>query len=113
MNEAVLRFQKMIESNPANHLARFSLAKALFDAGQFAEARGHLRQALDQKPDWMLVQILLGKCDLALGDRAAARTAFERGLRLAVEQNHEGPQAELEGLLAELGPGSPGAVKPA
>jgi predicted Zn-dependent protease len=108
MNEAVQRFQKMLEANPGNHLARFSLAKALFDAGQFAEARAHLRQALDRKPDWMLVQILLGKCDLALGDRESARAAFERGLRLAVEQHHEGPQAELEGLLAELGPASPG-----
>ena len=33
--------------------------------------------ALARKPDWMAVQILLGKCDLSLGNRDAARTAFD------------------------------------
>jgi hypothetical protein len=50
----------------------------------------------------MVVQILLGKCDLEAGNRAGARQAFERALALAVSQHHEGPQAELEGLLADL-----------
>ncbi|HAM70147.1 MAG TPA: molecular chaperone DnaJ [Verrucomicrobiales bacterium] len=102
MSESVERFQKMLEQNPGNNLARFSLGKALFDAGRFAEAKGHLVEALARKPDWMLVQILIGKCELALGDRAAARASFRRGLELAVAQHHEGPQAEMESALADL-----------
>ena len=65
-------------------------------------AKTHLAAALASKPDWMVVQILLGKCDLALGDRAAAVAAFTRARDLAVAQNHEGPLAELEQLLSEL-----------
>lgn len=92
----------MVAQFPENELARFSLGKALFDQGDFAGARAHLVHALTKKPDWMAVQILVGKCDLELGERAAAVTAFERARDLAVAQHHEGPLAEVEGLLADL-----------
>lgn len=93
----------MVEKFPNNEMARFSLGKALFDAGQFAEARGQFVAALGRKPDWMVVQILIGKCDLQAGDRAGAKLAFERALQLAIDQNHEGPREEMEQMLAELG----------
>ena len=96
------RFQRMVAQNPQNGLARFSLGKALFDAGQFAAAREHLTLALATKPDWMVVQILLGKCDLALGNPTAAKAALQRALALAIAQHHDGPQTELEELLEEL-----------
>lgn len=99
---AIERFQRMLAQNPQNGLARFSLGKAHFDAGQFAAAREHLALALASKPDWMVVQILLGKCDLALGNPAAAKAALQRALALALAQHHDGPQTELEALLAEL-----------
>ena len=102
MNEVIARHSKMVEQFPQNELARFSLGKALFDAGDFERAKEHFKVALAKKPDWMVVQILIGKCDLALGDKAAAKTAFENALRLAIEQHHEGPQAEMEQALAEL-----------
>lgn len=92
----------MLEKNPKNELARFSLAKAWFDAGRFNEAKPHFEQALQAKPDWMMAQILLGKCWLELGDKSQARQAFERGLKMAIDQHHEGPQAEMEALLSEL-----------
>ncbi len=53
---------------------------------------------------WMAVQILVGKCDLELGDPAAARAAFERARDLALAQHHEGPLAEVEDLLDGLHP---------
>ncbi|GDY19943.1 hypothetical protein LBMAG56_12880 [Verrucomicrobiota bacterium] len=99
---AVERFRRMVAQSPQNGLARFSLGKALCDAGQWSDAREHLVAALATKPDWMVVQILLGKCDLALGDKPAAKAAFQRALELAIAQHHDGPQAELEVLLAEM-----------
>lgn len=102
MNDAIARHQKMVEQFPQNELARFSLGKALYDAQQFAPAREHFNVAFAKKPDWMVVQILIGKCDLALGDKVAARTAFQRALQLAIDQHHEGPQMEMEQALAEM-----------
>ena len=101
-DDPIGRFQHMLEQNPANGLARFSLAKALFDAQRPGDALLHFQIALEKKPDWMLAHILLGKCHLQLGAGQAARKAFERGLQLAMEQNHQEPQAEMEALLAEI-----------
>jgi predicted Zn-dependent protease len=102
MNEAIARHKKLLEQYPNNELARFSLGKAYFDAGQISEAKEQLNLAIAKKPDWMVVQILIGKCELALGNKPAARTSFERAKQLAIEQNHEGPLAEMEQMLAEL-----------
>jgi Flp pilus assembly protein TadD len=102
MTDSLARQRQMVEQFPDNELARFSLGKGLFDQSNFQEARDHLEKALLKRPDWMVVQILIGKCALELGDRAAGRVAFERALALAIKQHHEGPQNELEFLLSEL-----------
>ncbi len=103
MNETISRYEKMVEQFPQNELARFSLGKALFDAGDFARAKEQLAVALSRKPDWMVVQILIGKCELAQSDKDAAKLSFQRALQLAIDQHHEGPQAEMEQALADLG----------
>ena len=102
MNDTIARHEKMLAQFPQNELARFSLGKALFDTGEFSQAVEHLAAALAKKPDWMVVQILIGKCELATGDKTGAKASFERALQLAVAQHHEGPQAEMEQALAEL-----------
>ena len=102
MNEIIQRYEAMVAQFPQNELARFSLGKALFDANEVQRAKEHLQVALDRKPDWMVVQILIGKCELALGNKPAAKLAFEKALQLAIEQHHEGPQMEMEQALAEL-----------
>jgi Flp pilus assembly protein TadD len=102
MNGLIARHRKLVMQHPRNEVARFSLGKALFDAGQFAEARDQLQVALEKKPDWMAVQILVGKCEQSLGNREAARSAFLRARDLAREQNHEGPLAEMEELLGQI-----------
>ncbi|HMJ89296.1 MAG TPA: hypothetical protein VK530_05745 [Candidatus Acidoferrum sp.] len=40
--------------------------------------------------------------ELALGNKACAKAAFEKALQLAIDQNHEGPQMEMEEALGEL-----------
>jgi len=102
MNDIIKRHEQMVAQFPQNELARFSLGKALFDASDFTRAKEHLQIALDKKPDWMTVQILLGKCDLSLGNKAAAKAAFEKALKLAIDQHHEGPEREMEQAIAEL-----------
>ena len=101
-NDSVARWQKLVAQQPNNELARFSLGKVFFDLGEFTAAKEQFQIALGKKPDWMVAQILIGKCEQALGDKAAAKTAFERARELAIAQHHEGPQMELEELLREL-----------
>ncbi len=102
MNEIVEQHRRLVAQHPENELARFSLGKALFDAGEFAPAREHFAFALGRKPDWMAAQSLLGRCELALGNRAGARQALERGRELALRQRHQGPLEETQKLLEAL-----------
>lgn len=103
VHPSLVRPLQMVADHPLNELARFSLGKAHYNLGDFVRAREQLVIALEKKPDWMVVQILIGRCDLSLGDKASARAAFERARRLAIEQNHEGPLAEMDQAIGELG----------
>ena len=103
MNDAIARHLIMLEQNPDNELTRFSLGKALFDEGDYAAAQKQLAQALASKPDWMVVQILLARCELNLGNKAAARPALERAKELAIKQGHVGPLAQVEELIKQAG----------
>ncbi|HLS28264.1 MAG TPA: CDC27 family protein [Opitutales bacterium] len=94
-------FKKMVAQAPENRLFRFSLGQALFDENSPAEAAEHLEFCCDQKEDWMMPRILLGKAYLQLGKKEEAREILQAALQLAIEQNHEGPEAEVRALLED------------
>jgi predicted Zn-dependent protease len=100
MDDPIARQRELVARHPGSELARFSLAKALVDRGQHAEAREHLEFCVGRKPDWMVAWILRGRCDQALGNLAVAKEAFSTARELAITQNHDGPLAELEAILA-------------
>lgn len=81
---------------------RFSLGQALCDEGRPAEAIVHLRACVKEKSDWMLAQILLGKSLIATNQAEEAKPVLETALHLAIEQQHETPEAEVRALLKEL-----------
>jgi predicted Zn-dependent protease len=89
----------LVARQPNNDLFRFSLAQALLQAGRAADAEPHLRTCVAAKADWMIPRIALGKLLLAAGRPAEARPILEDALRLAIEQHHDDPAAELRDLL--------------
>jgi Flp pilus assembly protein TadD len=101
-DERITRYESKVAENPENELARFSLGKALFDAGRYAEAETHLKAALGKREDWMVVVILLAQCAEQRADKDEARSLFTKALELAVTQHHEGPEAEIRASLAAL-----------
>lgn len=101
-DERIARFEAKVIENPDNELHRFSLGKALFDAGRFTEAQRHLEAALGKRKDWMVVVMLLAQCALRRDDRAAARSLYEQALQLAIDQHHESPEAEIRAALESL-----------
>ncbi len=97
------QFAALVEQQPTNVLFRFSLAQALLAEGRPADAVEHLTLCADNKPDWMMPRILLGKTLLGLGRRDEAKPWLEAALRLALAQDHEDPAKEMQALLAEIG----------
>lgn len=102
MNDRIEHYQNLLKQFPDNEMARFSLGKAYFDDNKFVEAQVELEKALAKRGDWMVVQILIGKCQLSLGNKEAAIESFKKAKQLAIDQNHEGPLAEMSDLLADL-----------
>lgn len=98
-----VQFQKLVDQFPDNELHRFSLAQALVAEGRGADALPHFSACCAKKPDWMMPRIALGKVLLALGHRVEAKPVLQEALQLAIDQEHETPEAELRGLLADLG----------
>ncbi len=96
------QFRRKTEENPGNPLFRFSLGQALFEAGDFAEAEGHLQRCLESRPDWMVALLLRGRCLMELKRKAEAEEALRLALQAAREQNHEDPEQEALALLAQL-----------
>jgi predicted Zn-dependent protease len=98
----VEQFRTLVEQQPDNEMFRFSLAQALVADGRGEEAVPHYAACVAKKTDWMMARILLGKLLVQLGRRTDAKPLLEEALRLAVDQNHEDPERELRGLLADL-----------
>jgi Flp pilus assembly protein TadD len=99
----ITKYEMLLKSRPDDELLRFSLGKALLDAGRVDDAERELRAALAAKEDWMIVTMLLAKIAGQKGDTAAAKDLWERGLKLAIDQDHEGPEEECRAELAKLG----------
>ena len=102
MSARVEQFQSLFTASPDNELFHFSLAQALIDAGRDSEAIPHLEFCTGKKDDWMMPRIMLGKILLASGETARARPLLEDALKLAIDQDHEDPAAELQDLLAGI-----------
>lgn len=100
--DRIAHFSSLVAGQPANPLFRFSLAQALDAADRHAEAAEHYRVCCAARADWMMPRILLGKLLVRAGDRPGAKPVLEEALRLAVDQNHEEPEAELRALLDGL-----------
>jgi predicted Zn-dependent protease len=96
------KFKGLVEKNPGNELFRFSLAQALIQENRFTEAEPHLRVCIEKKPDWMMAHIALGKTLLELGRPEEALPTLKDAHRLAIEQEHEEPEAELSALLNQM-----------
>ena len=102
MSDRIAQFTALVAQQPDNALFRFSLAQALDAADRRSEAAEHYRLCCASRADWMMPRILLGKLLVRAGDAASAKPVLEEALQLAIDQNHEDPEAELRALLASL-----------
>ncbi len=101
-DELIAKYEALLAKRPSDELLRFSLGKALYDAGRYPEAEEQLRLALAARSDWMVVTMLLAQCALRRHDTAEAKALYEKALQFAIDQDHEGPEQEIRAALARL-----------
>jgi uncharacterized protein HemY len=99
----IAKYEGLLKARPNDELIKFSLGKALLDAGRVDEAEAQLRAALEAKPDWMIVTMLLAKIAGQKNDPVRAKELWQKGLELAIAQHHDDPAEECRTELARLG----------
>ena len=102
MNPMVHKLEQLLASGKDTALLRYTLGKAYADDGQPSVALAHLQQATAQDPAYSVAWKLLGKVHHALGDAAAARQAWDQGLRCAQARGDAQVVKELQVFLRRL-----------
>lgn len=76
-------FRRLLEKSPDNPMVLYSLGSELFKEGRYAEARDHLRRAVEVKPDYSVAFRALGRAHFELHEDAEAGEVFEQGREVA------------------------------
>ncbi len=100
--------QKMIENGRDSAMLRLSLGSALQQQGDLAAARIHLQAAVKLDPQYSAAWKALGKVELEAGDQAAARTAWQNGIDVAIKRGDKQAEKEMQVFLKRLDRQGPG-----
>src|SRR3974377_198119 len=106
MNDLAARieqFRKMAEADPENELGHFSLGRALFDAGNTAEAAKSFQRVIALNPNIGKVYHLLAQSQLQLGQKDLAIETLKTGARTAHNRGDFMPKKQMLKMLKELG----------
>jgi len=78
-------WRKAVAADPEDREGRWRLARSLYDASGFEEAREQLDRLLSAEPDRARAWLLMGDACRRIGDSAAAIGAYRQGIGLLVE----------------------------
>jgi predicted Zn-dependent protease len=92
-------FRLMLESDPDNTSVLFGLAKEYEKAGRFDEMIGVLADYLERADDEGNAYGMLAGAYEKIGNREAARRAYERGLEVATAHGHPSMAADYRMTL--------------
>jgi len=96
------RWSRLAAQEPGNKLHQFALAGAYLQAARFGEGAQAYGRCLELDPGWMVAAIKQARCLIELRRFDEARTALDLGARLAIEQGHDEPFAEIRALRDQL-----------
>ncbi len=113
MEDRIEQFKKMAEADPQNEMGHFSLGKAYYDVGRFAEAIHALRRTLELNPTYSKAYQLLGASQAEAGDKQAALATLTTGFKVADERGDRMPRDAMAALINALGGEVPASTQPA
>ena len=97
-------FEALLASGRDNALLRYALATEYAKVDELAKACEHLEVAVGMDPNYSAAWKLLGKTQAALGDVAAAVSAYERGIEVAQSNGDQQAAKEMSVFLKRLQP---------
>ena len=100
---AIDRFRSLIEANPNDEIAHFSLGRALLDASDAAEAAKSFQRVIALNPNIAKAHQLLGEAQLKTGHRDLAIQTLTEAVHVAQRRGELMTKDEAIAKLKELG----------
>jgi hypothetical protein len=97
---SVEALRAFLTTHPNEPFPRYALALEYKNGNRFQEAREEFALLMRDHADYVATYLHAGNTHLALGDRAAARETFERGIAASVRKGDGHARGELESALA-------------
>ncbi len=96
-------YSQVLEIDPDDALAHYGLGMIQLEKGEYASAQLHFEKALEGDAQYTVAYLSLGKAQLALGKREAAKDTWYRGIKIAAKKGDMMPANEMQSLLNSLG----------
>ncbi len=105
-------FRKIVERNPDDPFARYSLAMGNRGAGRLEEAVLDFEELAQRIPGYVPTYLMWGQTLELLDRRAEAGPVYDRGIQAARQAGNDHALSELTQAREALGSGSGGAGAP-
>ncbi len=100
--EKIKQLARQIKDNPGDSFSKFALALEFRKNAEFKKARILFEDILSSDPDYVGVYYHLGKLYEALDRYQDAKKMYEKGIKVADEQNEVRTKSELKEALTQL-----------
>jgi Fe-S cluster biosynthesis and repair protein YggX len=101
--QRIAQFENMVQADPTNDMAHFSLGGAYAQAGRHAEAAKSYMRCTELNPDMSKAYQLAAAQYLEAGDHAKAGEVLTEGFTIAAKRGDRMPMTAMEGMLVKLG----------
>ncbi len=103
IEERIRRFEELVQEDPENDMALFSLAGAYNQSGRYQEAAEAYTRCTELNPTMSKAYQLAGAALMASDQGDAAKALLTRGYTIASERGDLMPKKAMEDLLERLG----------
>ena len=103
LSQRIAQFENMVEADPENEMAHFSLGSAYMEAERFADAAASYLRCTELVPEMSKAFQLAGQALHQAGDDEQAAEVLSRGYVVAAERGDQLPKQGITRLLQEMG----------
>lgn len=102
-NQRIAQFENMVQADPDNDMAHFSLGGAYAQAGRWADAANSYLNCVARNQAMSKAYQLAGDALIKSGEKDKAAAVLAEGFKTAAERGDRMPQKAMGDLLAQLG----------
>lgn len=103
INQRIAQFENMVQADPENDMAHFSLGSAYNQAGRYAEAAESFLRCIERNPTMSKAYQLAGAAFIAAGQEERAASVLTEGYTVAAKRGDLMPRKAMGELLEKLG----------